>query len=164
MWKAVGFDAVNRKARIPECHPNRPHASKGLCDTCYHRVWYQANKQRAMNTAMRHYWKNVDSKRKEAREKYHSNYLGRKDKNWANKLKNKFGITPDDFNLMLSKQDNLCAICANPERGSKRLSIDHNHTTGKVRGLLCTSCNTTLEALENIEWRTKAEVYLKENE
>jgi len=41
------------------------------------------------------------------------------------------------------------------------LHIDHNHVTGKVRGLLCVSCNTTLGRLENNDFMSKAKAYLE---
>jgi hypothetical protein len=64
-------------------------------------------------------------------------------------LKHKFGITLDQYNQMLESQNGVCAICNNFEieknqYGIKRLSVDHNHQTGKIRGLLCTKCNTGL--------------------
>lgn len=54
------------------------------------------------------------------------------------------GITKEDYNCMIDKQDNRCAICAKRFGGEKhnKPHVDHNHTTGKVRGLLCFSCNT----------------------
>jgi hypothetical protein len=60
---------------------------------------------------------------------------------------NKHGITVADFLRMRDEQGNLCAICAKPETtrsrwgGKKELAVDHNHATGKVRGLLCVRCN-----------------------
>jgi hypothetical protein len=57
-----------------------------------------------------------------------------------------YGITVDDWYRMLEQQRNRCAICGKPETHPKRtyLSIDHDHLTGKVRGLLCYYCNTGL--------------------
>lgn len=57
-----------------------------------------------------------------------------------------YGITWDDFYAMLAAQNNVCAICKEDEKvihlGKKlRLSVDHNHKTKKVRGLLCYACN-----------------------
>lgn len=52
-----------------------------------------------------------------------------------------------DFDAMLTKQEGLCAICRLPDPGrvgSERLTIDHDHVTGLVRGLLCHRCNTML--------------------
>ena len=63
------------------------------------------------------------------------------------------GITTDAYNAMLAAQNGVCAICKNPEvRRTKgtlwRLSIDHCHTTGKIRGLLCGNCNQTIGLLK----------------
>jgi hypothetical protein len=51
-----------------------------------------------------------------------------------------YGITPTDYDEMSKKQDNRCAICG----AIARLVIDHSHNSLKVRGLLCSSCNTGL--------------------
>lgn len=42
-----------------------------------------------------------------------------------------------------------------------KLAVDHNHVTGEVRGLVCQRCNMALHFLENEEWRTVAEEYLR---
>jgi hypothetical protein len=55
-------------------------------------------------------------------------------------LKNTYGITSVIYYAMLRKQNGLCAICSQPSPDIK-LHIDHNHTTGKVRALLCRRCN-----------------------
>lgn len=54
-----------------------------------------------------------------------------------------YGITSQEFNAMLVKQEGKCAICGSQGSGkeSDRLVVDHCHTTGKVRGLLCWPCN-----------------------
>lgn len=64
-------------------------------------------------------------------------------------IKCKYGINLDQYKEMLDKQKGLCAICHEPETrinqyGLCLLHIDHNHTTGKVRGLLCHKCNSLL--------------------
>jgi len=58
-----------------------------------------------------------------------------------------FGSTIEEYEALILEQDNYCAICHQPEKQIlngkiKRLAIDHCHTTGKVRGLLCQRCNT----------------------
>lgn len=77
---------------------------------------------------------------------------GRKNK----KLKNLYGITIDQYQDMLKEQNNLCAVCDNKEsiinvKSNKvqKLSVDHDHITGKVRGLLCTACNKGLGLLKD---------------
>ena len=57
-----------------------------------------------------------------------------------------FGITLGDYNNMLEYQDGVCAICGDYEtdNNAKNLAVDHNHQTGKIRGLLCGKCNKML--------------------
>ena len=70
-----------------------------------------------------------------------------------------YGIEPEIYYQMLEQQGRKCAICkAEPKK--RMLSIDHNHTTGKVRGLLCDGCNLSLGHLERVEWVEKAKQYL----
>lgn len=52
----------------------------------------------------------------------------------------KYGLTPQQFEEIFKKQEGRCAIC----RRATLLHIDHNHKTGKVRGLLCYTCNSAL--------------------
>jgi hypothetical protein len=66
-------------------------------------------------------------------------------------LKRRFGISADEYDAILEKQNGVCAICKNAETtfefrtgAIKRLSIDHCHKTGKIRELLCFSCNSCI--------------------
>lgn len=68
---------------------------------------------------------------------------------FANSLKHRYGISVLQYQTMLVEQNFTCAICTQPEtrkhKGvSTRLGVDHNHSTGLVRGLLCFSCNAAL--------------------
>jgi hypothetical protein len=54
-----------------------------------------------------------------------------------------YGLAPGEYERMLQDQQYTCAICKQPVQ-NERLSIDHNHQTGKVRGLLCLSWNWAL--------------------
>lgn len=56
-------------------------------------------------------------------------------------LKRNYGITRQDYDLMLEKQENRCAICREP---TSNLFVDHCHATKRVRALLCFHCNTAL--------------------
>jgi predicted nucleic acid-binding Zn ribbon protein len=86
-------------------------------------------------------------------------------------LKKTFGISLDQFNAMLEKQNGVCAICKQPEyrkngwnKKTRFLAVDHNHTTGKIRSLLCSDCNTALGLLgEDIPRIQAAIEYLKEH-
>ena len=65
------------------------------------------------------------------------------------------------YDKMLRAQKKLCAICSKPSPTKSRLSIDHDHKTGFVRGLLCVPCNTALGMYEaNPTFRLRAEAYL----
>ena len=55
-----------------------------------------------------------------------------------------FGLTIEDYDQMLLKQGEVCKICEKQCSSGKRLAVDHCHTTGKVRGLLCSRCNQGL--------------------
>ena len=67
----------------------------------------------------------------------------------------KYGITLDDYNLMLEDQGGVCAICGLAEYaksnsgndGTKLMAVDHNHESGTVRGLLCARCNMAIGLL-----------------
>jgi Recombination endonuclease VII len=78
-------------------------------------------------------------------------------------LKLRYGLTEARYNEMLAAQGGACAICGDPQpdKRKKFLDIDHDHLTGAVRGLLCTPCNVHLPCVEDVEWRTAAEAYLK---
>jgi hypothetical protein len=56
----------------------------------------------------------------------------------------KYGITAEEYSNMLEEQGGLCRICKDPLVPGKEEHIDHDHVTGKVRGILCTHCNTAL--------------------
>ena len=76
-------------------------------------------------------------------------------------LKQTYGLTLEQYDEMLEQQDSVCAICGETNLDGKRLYVDHNHETGKVRGLLCLKCNNRLGVLENKDWRSLAEEYLQ---
>jgi hypothetical protein len=99
-------------------------------------------------------------------------YLSResmiKSNNSLDKRCRKFGITVDDYNNLISIQNNSCAICNKHKdefsgRGNN-FHIDHCHTSGKVRGLLCSNCNTGLgQFKDNIKSLENAIQYLSSN-
>jgi hypothetical protein len=65
------------------------------------------------------------------------------------RLSTKYGLTVEEHAQMLSVQGGACLICRRSPRGrQKALCVDHCHSTGKVRGLLCSSCNSALGLLK----------------
>jgi hypothetical protein len=83
-----------------------------------------------------------------------------------------YGITLSEYRSLLQKQDSRCAICGQIEsainwktKEKKSLAVDHCHSTGKVRGLLCQSCNTALGSFnDDVSLLAKAIAYLSNNQ
>lgn len=76
------------------------------------------------------------------------------------RLEREYGINKEKYEQLLKQQNYVCAICQ--EKDSRhRLSVDHDHVTGKIRGLLCHRCNRTLGMLkENRELFRSCNSYL----
>lgn len=75
-------------------------------------------------------------------------------------LKTKYGLAPIEKLQMYAGQNGCCAVCKRPVPYSD-LYIDHDHKTGKIRGLLCYRCNPLLSAIEDEEFNRNARTYLK---
>lgn len=112
--------------------------------------------------------KRNDESTKEYARRYQKEYRIKCPQNIKNTiLKKQFGITMDVFEQMQTEQNNLCAICGQPETNYNRqgnlmaLHVDHCHTTNKIRGLLCSKCNTAIGLFrEDIEIMQKAMAYI----
>lgn len=96
------------------------------------------------------------------REKGKLRYKNHKDKHINNRLRKKFGITLNEYHDLLKQQNGVCAICGNPPKENKpMLSVDHDHKTKKLRGILCSSCNQGIGLFhDNIEHLANAIKYL----
>jgi hypothetical protein len=76
--------------------------------------------------------------------------------------KYRYGLTQEHFDKMLAEQDNKCALCFKSFDDAK-VFVDHCHSIGNVRGLLCPSCNTALGLIkDDLGWLAKAKKYLTE--
>jgi hypothetical protein len=74
-----------------------------------------------------------------------------------------YGIDIEEYTKLLEKQDFKCAICGSRGSDIKSLAVDHDHATGKVRGLLCDSCNLGIGKFkDSTELLTSAINYLKD--
>jgi len=62
-------------------------------------------------------------------------------------LAHRYGITVEQFDEILYRQANACALCVRPFGRRRAPHVDHNHDTKRVRGLLCSECNTGLGKL-----------------
>lgn len=101
----------------------------------------------------------TDSWCKECKKEYARNIdpERQRDKNlWV-----KYRIRAIDFDRMLVEQDG-CAICHRWPRG-KQFVVDHDHVTGKVRGVLCPNCNRGMSYIDDDGWLDNAKAYLERN-
>jgi hypothetical protein len=76
----------------------------------------------------------------------------------------RYGVSDEDYSKLLIKQNGLCAICKTPNAGDRInfFHVDHDHKTGKVRGLLCNNCNGGIAYLqEDLKILQSALEYLK---
>jgi hypothetical protein len=89
-----------------------------------------------MKVYRKQYMSNPDIKQREL-----SNNSGRR-------LGKLYGISLDEYDRMLEKQNGVCAVCSKPPNG-RRLHVDHDHKTGEIRGLLCSGCNVALGAVND---------------
>jgi len=149
----------------------KPQSRCPPCRRLQSKADFRKHHEKRISDNNRRYHENSDARRARMR-KYHSEHLveaqeyrkGHRNENtyksWVSRLKKK-GLTPDDYARMLEAQGGRCAICRADKPGQKDNSswaVDHCHTTGKVRGLLCHSCNLALgllgDTLERLETAT----------
>jgi hypothetical protein len=115
-------------------------------------TWREENPEKYQNQ-----YKN-DIARQKCKEYYHNNKENVKD----TYLQTNYGITLEDYNFLLEDQNKKCKICNSECSTGKSLAVDHNHETGKVRGLLCKNCNIGLGMFfDNIDFLESAVLYLK---
>lgn len=142
-------DKPEGRATIQRSNPDAPWGA----DNFYWREPIVSADKRADRAA---YMREYGRKLREANPDYHKNMF----------LKRHYGITIDCYNEMLANQNGCCAICAKTEANEIRgkvvsLAVDHDHATGSVRALLCSSCNTALGLFnDSVELLAKAREYV----
>lgn len=138
------------------------HKTCNSCNASIQRDWYQRNKAKAQANANKRYQENkeaISAKRKQDRknnpEKYKTarkkQYSPTKRKEYAWKRAGIKDMDYDRYLLMLEKQNHCCDICNKhiSEINRTHFDVDHDHNTGKVRGLLCTQCNSGIGKLQD---------------
>ena len=129
------------------------------------RAYYLANRERLLAYQKEYRLANLDT----LREKQRLNRLKTLDALWDKKLRREKGISLADYHRLFQAQGGVCAICGLPEyrkatngRVRRYLSVDHDHKTGQVRGLLCGGCNAGLGHFgDDLERVTAAVRYLR---
>ena len=143
----------------------------------------EERKQRRRESKRREYRKNAERYKQRSREYNAKNkerkaaymkerYVRRRATQREQVIFRQFKLTTDQFNALLAKQENRCAICAKhfvtdmleygDRKKSNRPHIDHDHATGKVRGLLCPACNLGIGYFsDNVATLINAACYLE---
>ncbi len=135
--------------------PQRPGQHKTRCKPCESLL---ARQQRDSDPGIR--------ARAAERARERRNNLTAEEKrviNRRNSLSTNFGISTEDFDEMLKMQGGKCPICGTEDAGGRwgQFHVDHDHDTGRIRGLLCSHCNTSLGLFnDNVEHMVKAITYL----
>lgn len=132
-------------------HPDSKHHAKGMCKMCYRRSpvirkairrWYLDNREIVI--ARTKLW-----------------HQGHPEANIDTKRKIRYGLSKDDYRSLFNDQRGRCAICTE-EIEPRKLHVDHDHKTGRVRGLLCAQCNHVLgNAHDRVDVLESAIRYLK---
>ena len=123
----------------------KKRAADREANNAYIREWNAKNKDR-INEKRRERRKNDPVYREKQRERGRNKYKKSIDKHRNTMLKNKYGISLDEYQQMYSSQEGKCGICdtVRPNNGRGGLVVDHCHDKGHIRGLLCAKCNTGL--------------------
>jgi hypothetical protein len=110
----------------------------------YDAIYYQKNKDKIKAQQREYYKKNRDKIIKRTAQWQRDNHQ-RASAIWKkSELRRKYGITLEDWFKLYNTQKGLCAICSEGFINRRAAHVDHDHTTNKVRGLLCRRCNTML--------------------
>lgn len=163
------IDTISRKKNstlscsVPEC--KKLSHSSGLCNNHYRRMRlygsYELPEGRTERSDPNSDFK-ICSKCfiEKPRSEFYSNKTRRckicfTEKTRANRYIREYGITQEDYNLILEKQQFKCAICDTPSNDilksgiPKNFAVDHDHESGRVRGLLCSNCNRGIGLLKD---------------
>lgn len=135
--------------------------------------WNKENRKRCNQIQKEYHNRNRDKNNKKSREAYHEfkekNPEESKKRSHKYALKHRYNIELEEYENLLEKQNYKCKICGGFEtallKGKiRKLSVDHDHKTGKIRGILCHSCNNILgRAKDNPLVLVSCIKYLKEN-
>jgi hypothetical protein len=154
----VCADCKVRKSLELFCKDSRREGGRGsYCNECANekaRLWREKNLEKHKKSVSQWSKSNQD-KRKLSRIKNKSK------KDEQQYYLKKYSISKDEYLNLLNKQNGVCAICEKINKTGTRLSVDHCHKTGRIRGLLCHTCNLYLGRIEDsIDKVKKMEQYL----
>lgn len=118
----------------------RPDGRYPYCRICHSTKekerWRSTPEKRAKKAESTRRWLEANRERQR--------YLARR-----SHLRRKYGLTPEEFEALLNEQDNRCALCQGEDpRSQTGWHLDHDHETGRIRGILCQPCNHLIGLIE----------------
>lgn len=128
---------VNKELVCFSINKAKPSGLQTHCKECQKTYYFNKSRLRVLsNSARRYAAKKEDILAKQRLRKTEISHNKR-----INQLKDLYGMSLSDYDTIFKNQLGSCAICEGVNLDGKRLSVDHDHKTGKVRGLLCANCN-----------------------
>jgi hypothetical protein len=134
-------DRKARDGRRPEC---------AACNLAARRAKYAEDPRPYIDRALK--WQRENRERYLRQQSEYSRTPAKKVSNRKSHLKRKYGLTLEAFDALLASQGGGCAICGRPDADN----VDHDHTTGRVRGILCFNCNVAIGHVAEDEDRLAA--------
>ncbi len=135
--------------KFAKCHPDRKYWAKELCHSCYDAQYAKNNIKRIRERGRLHYQSWSPEKKKI--------------RNKQKRIYQRYRFRLEEIQKISKNQNHRCLICGKLPK--KELVIDHSHTTGKFRGLLCRSCNYILGlSKDDINYLQKLIDYIKVNQ
>lgn len=113
-----------------------------ICEPAYQHERYVANRLERQDYHRKRYQANPEPVRQLSREWYRNNKERKRNFNYMRA----YGLTTEDVDALIAAQGGRCKLCGN----ETMLVVDHEHSTGVVRGMLCNKCNRALGAAENL--------------
>lgn len=130
------------------------------------RLWRLKNRSKVLAAKVRYRKRHPERARAQVRAAHQKRGKIYKRRQYFSLMEERYGLTKKQIRDQLKQQNHRCAICGNKQKCGKRrrLYIDHDHATGKFRGLLCFSCNSLLGfAKDSIQVLQASIAYLKSN-
>lgn len=153
-YKNKGFECSDRCHRLTE-YRRLGHIPRSAKELKYRNAWMKEARRKNPDKYLA-----IDrDSRKRARDRLGVDGWKTRSRNYN--LLHNHGITVQAYERMLAAQNGVCAICCGPPRSKKGFHVDHDHSTGIIRGILCHNCNQGMNALDRFPgWCKKAADYV----
>ena len=127
------------------CHPDRDHHAHGLCQECCNKEYYAKNREVLRKKGRAWYAQN----RQQVLVQKHAEHVADPTRAHDANLRFAHGISRQQYLEIPASQNGTCAICQGERQAARRLHVDHDPATRRIRGLLCFRCNGGLGYLRH---------------